>query len=165
MTIKTLCVSAVVLASLCGGPANARLIDISYFGIEGSGKFQVDATLVSPGSYDVASIIGYGNGSQITGLSPYASSDNHLSFPDASYVSVGGLSFTTTGGTSYNLYSWNGGYYELSSANDPIGYTGNGTPITMTVGVPEVSTWAMMLAGFAGLGFVGYRRNAKTVRA
>jgi hypothetical protein len=25
--------------------------------------------------------------------------------------------------------------------------------------VPEVSTWAMMLAGFAGLGFVGYRRN------
>ncbi|WP_294533013.1 PEP-CTERM sorting domain-containing protein [uncultured Rhodoblastus sp.] len=25
--------------------------------------------------------------------------------------------------------------------------------------VPEPSTWAMMLAGFAGLGFVGYRRN------
>jgi hypothetical protein len=32
--------------------------------------------------------------------------------------------------------------------------------------VPEVSTWAMMLAGFAGLGFVGYRRNkAATVKA
>ncbi|MGO9944387.1 MAG: hypothetical protein ACLPIC_16715 [Rhodoblastus sp.] len=25
--------------------------------------------------------------------------------------------------------------------------------------VPEISTWAMMLAGFAGLGFAGYRRN------
>jgi hypothetical protein len=25
--------------------------------------------------------------------------------------------------------------------------------------VPETSTWAMMLAGFAGLGFLGYRRN------
>ncbi len=25
-------------------------------------------------------------------------------------------------------------------------------------GVPEPSTWAMMLLGFAGLGFVGYRR-------
>jgi hypothetical protein len=25
--------------------------------------------------------------------------------------------------------------------------------------VPEVSTWVMMLAGFAGLGFAGYRRN------
>jgi hypothetical protein len=26
-------------------------------------------------------------------------------------------------------------------------------------GVPETSTWVMMLAGFAGLGFLGYRRN------
>ena len=26
-------------------------------------------------------------------------------------------------------------------------------------GVPETSTWIMMLAGFAGLGFLGYRRN------
>ena len=26
------------------------------------------------------------------------------------------------------------------------------------VAVPEPSTWAMMLIGFAGLGFVGYRR-------
>jgi hypothetical protein len=30
--------------------------------------------------------------------------------------------------------------------------------------VPETSTWLMMLAGFAGLGFLGYRRNA-TARA
>ncbi len=28
--------------------------------------------------------------------------------------------------------------------------------------VPEPSTWAMMLAGFAGLGFAGYRRARKT---
>jgi probable HAF family extracellular repeat protein len=27
--------------------------------------------------------------------------------------------------------------------------------------VPESSTWAMMLLGFAGLGFVGYRRSRK----
>jgi hypothetical protein len=26
-------------------------------------------------------------------------------------------------------------------------------------GVPEPSTWAMLLLGFAGLGFIGYRRN------
>jgi hypothetical protein len=30
-----------------------------------------------------------------------------------------------------------------------------GTEGTM---VPEPSTWAMMLAGFAGLGFLGYRK-------
>ena len=28
-------------------------------------------------------------------------------------------------------------------------------------GVPEPSTWAMMLAGFAGLGFLGYRQTVK----
>ena len=27
--------------------------------------------------------------------------------------------------------------------------------------VPEPSTWAMMLLGFAGIGFVAYRRKAK----
>ena len=28
-------------------------------------------------------------------------------------------------------------------------------------GVPEPSTWAMMLLGFAGLGFAGYRASRK----
>jgi T5SS/PEP-CTERM-associated repeat protein len=32
------------------------------------------------------------------------------------------------------------------------------TDITVTTNVPEPSTWAMMLLGFAGLGFAGYRR-------
>jgi hypothetical protein len=32
------------------------------------------------------------------------------------------------------------------------------TPPTLTLAVPETSTWAMMLLGFAGLGYVGYRR-------
>ena len=30
-------------------------------------------------------------------------------------------------------------------------------------GVPEPSTWLMMLAGFAGLGFAGYRASRKSV--
>jgi hypothetical protein len=29
-------------------------------------------------------------------------------------------------------------------------------------GVPEPSTWAMMLLGFAGLGFMSYRRTKKS---
>ena len=36
----------------------------------------------------------------------------------------------------------------------------------IVVGTPEPSTWAMMLAGFAGMGFLGYRaRKAKKVSA
>jgi hypothetical protein len=35
--------------------------------------------------------------------------------------------------------------------------------VTFTVdsAVPELSTWAMMLTGFAGLGFVGYRSSSR----
>jgi hypothetical protein len=32
---------------------------------------------------------------------------------------------------------------------------------SVTGGVPEPSTWAMMLLGFAGIGFMAYRRNSK----
>ncbi len=38
---------------------------------------------------------------------------------------------------------------------------GDGFGFTYSFGTPEPSTWAMMLLGFAGLGFAGYRR-AKT---
>jgi hypothetical protein len=31
--------------------------------------------------------------------------------------------------------------------------------------VPEASTWAMMLAGFASLGFLSYRASRKTAAA
>ena len=35
-------------------------------------------------------------------------------------------------------------------------FTGTMTPLT--AGVPEPSTWAMMLVGFTGLGYLGYRK-------
>ncbi len=38
-------------------------------------------------------------------------------------------------------------------------FTGTQTPLTATVAVPEPSTWALMLAGFGGLGFLGYRKT------
>ena len=34
-------------------------------------------------------------------------------------------------------------------------------PLVITVGVPEPSTWAMMLLGFVGLGLLGYRSKAR----
>lgn len=52
----------------------------------------------------------------------------------------------------YNLYAGS------VSANEAF------TPFQMSIGsaVPEPSTWALMLAGFAGLGFVGYRFSRKS---
>ena len=35
-----------------------------------------------------------------------------------------------------------------------------GAPV-FTQGIPEPSTWAMMILGFAGVGFMAYRRSRK----
>jgi hypothetical protein len=64
-----------------------------------------------------------------------------------------------------------GAHYCFGSPNF-FGYSGNG-PVNIVIGglevftisqvaaVPEPSTWAMMLLGFAGIGFMAYRRKAK----
>ena len=44
------------------------------------------------------------------------------------------------------------------TASDP----GAGFGFTYNVAVPEPSTWAMMLLGFAGLGYAGYSRSKRT---
>ena len=38
------------------------------------------------------------------------------------------------------------------------------TDVVITPGVPEASTWAMMILGFCGLGFMGYRRKSGFMR-
>jgi hypothetical protein len=60
------------------------------------------------------------------------------------------------------------GYTQTSVSTDNLfftpdpGRTGSVTVTPITSGVPEASTWAMMLAGFAGLGLLGYRQTVKT---
>jgi hypothetical protein len=58
---------------------------------------------------------------------------------------------------------------EISSGSGEIGYAGdpNG-PIAYELvanisPIPETSTWAMMLLGFASIGFMAYRRKSKPV--
>jgi hypothetical protein len=44
------------------------------------------------------------------------------------------------------------------------GSGGFGFDLAIGGGVPEPSTWAMMLVGFAGLGFAGYTRHRALAR-
>ena len=41
----------------------------------------------------------------------------------------------------------------------------NGSIVTISAAVPEPSTWAMMILGFAGIGAMTYRRRKQTLQA
>ena len=88
---------------------------------------------------------------EIVGFYVGADGDQH------GYIDNGGVftSFDPPGSASTTI---NG----LNDKGDIVGFYTNPTTDTVDgfVGtpVPEPSTWAMMLAGFAGLGFLGYRK-------
>ena len=77
-----------------------------------------------------------------------------------------GVFFTLANGDHVDLYS-NGGsragrYGVVVWADRAADYTSAGG---LSVSTPEPSTWAMMVLGFAGLGFAGYRSSRKTAGA
>ena len=121
-----------------GGPANAGFFDI-YQNFSGPGDFGSGGpTNASSGSGDFVGIV---SGSGFLNVPAGYLSDTLLS-DTATYLSQTFSSLGATPGT----YKWTWG----SGANQSF---------TLVIGaaVPEPSTWAMMLLGFAGLGFVGYR--------
>ena len=102
--------------------------------------------------YMITSITGLLNGSAITGLSGFQGSDNYY-FTSGSFVDNSGLGFTTAGGTSASLYfASTAQRYQLTTTS-PFS-TGYVTATSALVpSVPEPAVWAMMLAGFGGIGF------------
>ncbi|SRR5258708_15357602 len=95
--------------------------------------------------------------------------------------------FNATVGTPYLLFQGNNGsllclagapgncgqgpssiaIYVSGWANPPISEIGNVEIATLAIAspVPEPSTWAMMILGFAGIGFMAYRRKSKALMA
>jgi hypothetical protein len=99
----------------------------------------------------------------ITGLSSFGGASNLLYVP-APFVDYDGISISTASLQSVNLGDFNlffnegknWVYASLDEKFDQINF--QVTPLTAAV--PEASTWAMMILGFLGLGFLGYRRSS-----
>jgi hypothetical protein len=75
-----------------------------------------------------------------------------------------GVLFATAGnpGGSWNLWGTGPDSYSLYEYVPNVGYAVAVTG-TFAVSTPESSTWAMLLLGFAGLGFAGYRKAKRDV--
>jgi PEP-CTERM motif len=79
----------------------------------------------------------------------------------------GGSGFSGGGGPNdvgFGSGGGGGGSYLASLFADQVLKAGvnSGDGSISIMAVPEPSTWAMMLAGFAGLGFLGWRESRKT---
>jgi hypothetical protein len=138
------------------------------------------------GNGDSASLSGTFSWDATTGS--VVASDIGLSGTDATGTTPGSVSCSncTTG-----IYDTSGGHYFAINLGPQALYTiyanslslGHDDPLALSVGangaeyqggfqftsvtgsvniVPEPSTWAMMLIGFAGLGFAGYRTSRKS---
>jgi hypothetical protein len=189
---KCLSVLALVVGGLAfigGARADTTLLSLidppAQTGTPFDLSFIADAstTTLSVGGYQVPAFeqvqfsgVTTGGGPNLLGgtwtLVPAASGSNSSTFSDGTGVPalnfgavVAGLfdtysqTFATTPGATYDYA------FEFSNpgANEPSGLL---VTTTGSAGVvPEPSTWAMMLIGFAGLGFAGYRRARATVSA
>jgi hypothetical protein len=170
-----LMIAGLLPLAAASAPASAKVFDWSLTGpspdlggVPFPGSGTITATLTSsPGVWDIDTITGTVDGSAITGTSTFRGADNELFTNGFAFVSTVGIAFETAAGQSVNIFSFFGqetpptgnAYGEFAS---PGGF-GVGT-FTLTA-VPEASTWAMMVIGFAGLGVAGYRASQKRVTA
>ena len=170
-TFAAMMIAGMLPLASASEPASAKVFDWSLTGpapnlggvpFPGSGTIDASPT-ESTGVWSIDAITGVINGSEITGTSTFRNADNLLFTNGFAFVSTVGISFETAAGQSVNIFSFFGqetpptgnAYGESAS---PGGF-GVGT-FTLTA-VPEASTWALMLIGFAGLGIAGYRASQK----
>jgi PEP-CTERM motif len=124
------------------GPVNTGVVHV-YSGITGPSNFGSGGfTAASSGSGDRVGIDNEGT----------------VLFVPLDYVSDSPLLDTSTyAGKTFSSLGVTPGTYEWTWGS---GANQNFTLVIGTV-VPEPSTWAMMLIGFAGLGFMGMRRSGR----
>jgi hypothetical protein len=128
-----------------------------------SGTGVITATENSNGSWTVDSATGSLSGTfngvslsgTITSLNTDFLGDDELIFPStSSLVDDHGIAFNLSDGQRVDISSGSGGFYNVESDN-----TFGAATLTLTAAVPEPSTWAMMILGFFGVGFMAYRRK------
>ena len=175
-------IAAVALtgAALAPESANADLFDFSFNSADVNFAGQLTATpdganfdvtgisglvtTTAEGTSAITSLVAAGATPPLTGTTP----DGRFFYNDVIFAGpplffdLNGLVFTTANGIEWNLGSDGGGFnnavWSFNSANAPYPNEINGVG-TITAAVPESQTWAMMILGFCGIGFMAYRRK------
>ena len=135
---------------LVTGPTDGLAVVDTYRGFSGPGNFGGGHPQLGTS----------GTGASVGIDAAFGSPANFLDVP-ANYNSDTSLTSTLIfAGETFKSLDLRSGAYEWTWGSGP---DQNFTLVIATLGaaVPESSTWAMMLLGFAGLGFAGYRHGWK----
>ena len=161
---------AAMFAGMVASPASASLITFKLTGSQ-QATFQIDTETV-PSSFSTSALIGNQTGfTNVSGVFGGVAGTASISFGTnlVADLNIGGtaLGFTQLSGNGPDLFT--------GSPSDPVFTLGTfslsnpffGQNDTLTVtqaiaAVPEPSTWAMLVLGFAGVGFMAYRRRNQT---
>ena len=126
------------------------------FSLDATGLLQLGTIVIlSPATFTLAT------GSQLN--TPYGTFTSGIQCTTcgngATGQTAGPLHFTIDNITSADFIGGSLGYF---FAADLLGPDGNSTGAVASVAaVPEASTWAMMILGFMGVGFMAYRRRGQ----
>jgi hypothetical protein len=129
------------------------------------GYVDLDGSTGTPGTLQTVPSFAAGNYTLTFDLGGNARNDGSKT----TVITLGSFttSITLASANPYQLYTLNflttGGqlsFADLAGGNDNIGNILDN--VSLSAAVPEPSTWAMMILGFLGLGFLAYRRKNQT---
>ena len=166
---------ALSLVACCSlpGAASAALFNFSFFQSQslfggptsGSGQFTTSDTSMQVGgqtALQILSITGTVNGSAITAPQKATGGYGNYFITGPFFLDGSGVNFSTAAGTTVAFFNQsNNGLYRVNTTSPGSSEYVNASSSAVVAAVPEPSTWAMMIVGFLGLGFMAYRRKEK----
>jgi hypothetical protein len=126
---------------------------LSYQGVTATADLSIPGTILGPGNFMFG-----------TPGNPEATADGSITLSDPIVITIlGKYSYFKIDDVYFDDTVWRiGPRRYLIRINSYLYFTGDGTGVgNRGILVPEPSTWAMVLLGFAGLGYVGWRRGGK----
>jgi hypothetical protein len=133
--------------------------DDTYFGVINDSNSAISSFHLASATQQIAGFDG--DGIDTYGVAGNATDTTGYGGPNAFYTSISPDFMSVT--VNFITPIAAGGGTDIFSLEEPISLT---APPVVTPGTPEASTWVMMLAGFAGMGYVAYRRRgARTTLA
>jgi hypothetical protein len=125
--------------------------DDTYFGVINNSSTAISHFNLASTTQDIGGFDGDGiDTSLYLNITPNAMDTSGYGGPNAFYTNNTGTALTVNFITPIAAQ----GGTDIFSLEEPVAIN------SIVVGTPEPSTWAMMLLGFAGMGFVAYRKRA-----